>query len=92
MVAHADAVIITPVGSCNAEIGRVDLQAKCLFPDGSHKTIGILGICKKKGFEENVWKSLLQTMKDQSGKCTKGSIIALRDELLASEGLKHGKA
>ena len=79
---HADAV--TAHGSINDDSGRMDIKAKRMMPDGSYKTMGILGMINKNGYEDAIWKTLLETMKEQSGKCTKRGMVALRDELVAS--------
>ena len=81
---HADAVIITAHGSINDDSGRMDIKAKCMMPDGSYKTIGILGMINKNGYEDATWKTLLETMQAKNSKCTQGDMVALRDELMAN--------
>ena len=87
-IKNADALILAAHGSCNAATGRFDIQGKCTLPDGSCKTIGILGFCEKELFGVQVWQTLLTTINDAKGKHTKGEIVMLRDQLIA--GCKAG--
>ena len=60
-IRHADDVIMSAYGSCSSKTGRMDIQGRCKFADGSIKTIGIVGLHHKDSFnvEEKVWKALL---------------------------------
>ena len=87
-IKNADALILSAHGSCNAATGRFDIQGKCTLPDGSCKTIGILGFCEKESFGVQVWKTLLAKINDAKGKHPKGEIVMLRDKLIA--GCKAG--
>ena len=87
-IKNADALILSAFGSCNAATGRCDIQGKCTLPDGSCKTIGILGFCEKESFGVQVWNTLLAKINDAKGKHTKGEIVMLRDKLIA--GFKAG--
>ena len=82
---HADAVIITAHGSINEDTGRMDIKARCHLEDGSYKTIGILGMVKKHGYEDGIWKKLFHTLHTQSGKLTKRDMVDLRDKLVANQ-------
>ena len=82
-IKNADAVIMSAHGSSNAATGRFDIQGKCKLADGSIRTIGILGFCSQEPFGEQVWKALLKTINDASGHHTKGSMVMMRDELIA---------
>jgi hypothetical protein len=82
-IKNADALILSAHGSCNAETGRFDIQGKCTLPDGSCKTIGILGFYEKASFGVQVWSTLLAKINDAKGKHTKGEVMLLRDELIA---------
>ena len=82
---HADAVTITAHRSINEGIGRMDIKARCHLEDGSYKTIGILGMSKKNGYEDASWKTLLDTLHTQSGKLTKRDMVDLRDQLVANQ-------
>ena len=88
-IKHADAVIMTATGSCNAKPCRMDIQGNCLLADGSHKTIGIFGMHQQEGYGKQLWNMLLERINDERRKYTKACIFALRDELLASEACAH---
>jgi len=83
-IKNADAVIMSAHGSSNASTGRFDIQGKCKLADGSMRTIGMLGFCEQEPFGEQVWKALLKNINDASGHHTKGAMLMLRDELIAS--------
>ena len=80
-ITHADALILSAHGSCNAATGRFDIQGRCTLPDGSCKTIGILGFTEKAAFGLQVWKTLLA--KGKQGNHTKLELSILRDKLIA---------
>ena len=83
-IKNADALILSAHGSGpNAVTGRFDIQGKCILPDGSHKTIGILGFYEKESFGVQVWQTLMDKINDAKGKHTKGEIMMLRDKLIA---------
>ena len=82
-IKNADALILSAHGSSNPATGRFDIQGKCTLPDGSCKTIGILGFCEKESFGAQVWNTLLAKINDAKGKHTKGEIVMLRDQLIA---------
>ena len=44
----------------------------------------VLGDYEKEPFGEQVWKALLKKINDESGEHTKGEMLLLRDELIAS--------
>ena len=73
-IRHADAVIMSAYGSCSSKTGRMDIQGRCKFTDGSIKTIGIVGLHHKDSFnvEEQVWRlswtKLLQQLLEHSPK------------------------
>ena len=83
-IKNADAVIMSAHGSSNASTGRFDIQGKCKLADGSIKPMGILGFYEQQLFGEEVWKALLKKINDESGEHTKGAMLMLRDELIAS--------
>ena len=83
-IKNADAVIMSVYGSSNVSTGRFDIQGKCKLADGSMKTMGILGFYEQEPFGEKVWKALLKKINDESGDHTKGAMLMLRDELIAS--------
>ena len=83
-IKNADAVIMSAHGSSNASTGRFDIQGKCKLADGSIKPMGILGFYEQQPFGEEVWKALLKKINDESGEHTKGAMLMLRDELIAS--------
>ena len=80
-IKNADALILSAHGS--ASKGRFDIQGKCTLPDGSCKTIGILGFVEKEHFGWKVWNTLLAKINDAKGKHTKGEIVMLRYKLIA---------
>ena len=82
-IKDADALILSAHGSCNAETGRFDIKGKCTLPDGSCKTIGILGFEEKESFGVQVWQTLMAKINEAKGKHTKGQIMMLRDKLIA---------
>ena len=82
-IKHADALILSATGSHNAATGRFDIQGKCMLPDGSCKTMGILGFYEKEAFGKQVWQTLMDTINEAKGKHTKGEIMMLRDKLIA---------
>ena len=82
-IKNADALILSAFGSCNAATGRFDIQGKCILPDGSCKTIGILCFYEKDSFGVQVWQTLMDKINDAKGKHTKGEIMMLRDKLIA---------
>ena len=81
---YAEALILTAHGSCNAATGRYDIQGKCIFPDGTNKKVGILGFSCQEPFGTKVWENLMSKTNEAKGKITKGDIVNLRDELIAS--------
>ena len=83
-IKYAEAVILTACGSCNGATGRYDIQGKCLFPDGTNKKVGIIGFSCQESFGKKVWDILIHKINEAKGKITKGDIIKLRDELIAS--------
>jgi hypothetical protein len=82
-IKDANAVILSAYGSSNADSGRFDIQGKCQFPDGSTRSIGILGFCTKEPYGEQVWKALLRNIAEASGHHTKGSMVKMKDEFIA---------
>ena len=83
-IKHADALILSAHGSGpNAVTGRFDIQGKCMLPDGSCKTMGILGFYEKASFGVQVWQTLMDKINEAKGKHTKGEIMMLRDKLIA---------
>ena len=83
-IKYADALILSAHGSCNADTGRFDIKGKCQLPDGSCKSIGILGYNCQEAFGKQVWESLMAKINDAKGKRTKGELVMLRDKLIAS--------
>ena len=83
-IKNADAVIMSAYGSSNASTGRFDIQGKCKLADGSIKTICILGFLEKEPFGEHVWCTLMKKINDEPALHTKGDLMKLRDELIAS--------
>ena len=71
-------------GSSNATTGRFGIQGKCKLADGSIKTMGILCFYEQEPFGVQVWKALLMKMNDECGEHTKGEMLMLRDEFIAS--------
>ena len=65
-------------------------QADLTFKENAHlqmaqlKTMGILGSCEQEPFGEQVWKALLKKINDECGEHTKGAMLMLRGELIAS--------
>ena len=83
VIKNADALILSAYGSGNAATGRYDIQGKCTLPDGSCKTIGILGFCGKEAFGVQVWQTLMDKINEAKGQHTKGEMIMLRYKLIA---------
>ena len=80
-IRHADAVIMAAYGSCSSKTGRMDIQGRCKFADGSIKTIGIVDLHRKDSFnvEETVWKDLLdKIIAATPGTLTKGKVVIER--------------
>ena len=71
------------MGQKNTATGRFDIQGRCTLPDGSCKTIGIIGFYEKKSFGVQVWETLKTKINGAKGQLSKGDIVLLRDELLA---------
>ena len=73
-IEHGDAITIAQLGSHNVQTGRMDIQATCLMGDGSTRTSGICDMYTKEGFETQVWKIMLEKMRQESGEpcCNKG--------------------
>ena len=91
-IRHADAVIMSAYGSCSSKTGRMDIQGRCKFANGSIKTIGIVGLHHTDSFnvEEKVWKALLdEIIAATPGILTNGQAVSLRDAWLASERLAN---
>ena len=83
-IKNADAVIMSAYGSSNACTCRFDIQGKCRLADGSINKMDIISFYGQEPFGEKVWKALLKKMNDESGEHTKGEMLMLRDELIAS--------
>lgn len=83
-IKNADALILSAHGSSNADTGRFDIQGKINLPDGSCKTIGIIGFVEKAPWGKQVWDTLLTKINGAKGQLSKGDIVALRNKLVAS--------
>ena len=83
-IKNADALIQSAHGSSNADTGRFDIQGKINLPDGSCKTIGIIGFVEKAPWGKQVWDTLLTKINGAKGQLSKGDIVALRNKLVAS--------
>ena len=81
---NANVVILSAFGSSNTSTGRFDIQGKCRLADGSIKNMGILGFSEPEPFGAKVWRALLNKINAESGEHTKGEMLRLRDELIAS--------
>ena len=82
-IKNADALILSAHGSKNADTGRFDDQGKCTLPDGSCKTMGIIGFYGKESFGVQVWDTLMTKINGAKGQLSKGDIVMLRDKLIA---------